>query len=253
MHYFKRNIGEYHKKAGKLNMLQHGAYTLLMDACYDREMFPTLDEAIDWCWASSSEEIAAVEFVLRKFFTLIDCVYVQNRISEEIQQYHDKALINKEIAINREKAKRDKKARTVVEPYTNEHESAPKQEPRTKHQETENNKKDKATGKPLVTFSRWLEIIKELGEKPVPDDNPIFQYADDAGIDSDYLRLAWVEFKARYTDDNKRYKDWRAVFGKSVRGNWFKLWWHDGNGYQLTTLGQQNMTAMKNRDKRDGQ
>ena len=253
MHYFKRNIGEYHKKAGKLNMLQHGAYTLLMDACYDREKFPTLDEAIDWCWASSAEEIAAVEFVLRKFFTFINGVYVQNRISEEIQQYHDKALINKEIAINREQAKRDKKARTVVEAYTNEHESAPKQEPRNKNQETETNKKDKPTGKPLVTFSRWMEIIKDLGEKPIPDENPIFQYAEDAGIDSDYLRLAWVEFKARYTDDNKRYKDWRAVFSKAVRGNWFKLWWHDGSGYQLTTLGQQNMAAMKNRDKRDGQ
>lgn len=139
MHYFKRNIGEYHKKAGKLNMLQHGAYTLLMDACYDREKFPTLDEAIDWCWASSAEEIAAVEFVLRKFFTLINGVYVQNRISEEIQQYHDKALINKEIAINREQAKRDKKARTVVEAYTNEHESAPKQEPLNINQETDNN------------------------------------------------------------------------------------------------------------------
>jgi len=29
MHYFKRNIGDYHKKAGRLSMLEHGAYTLL--------------------------------------------------------------------------------------------------------------------------------------------------------------------------------------------------------------------------------
>jgi len=160
-------------------------------------------------------------------------------------------LINKEIAINREQAKRDRKARTVNETNTNEHESAPKQEPRTKNQETVTIKKDKPTGKPLVTFSRWLEIIKESNDKPIPDDSPIFEYAEDAGIDPDYLRLAWVEFKARYTDDSKRYKDWRAVFSKAVRGNWFKLWWNDGAGYQLTTLGQQNMTAMKNRDKRE--
>ena len=251
MHYFKRNIGEYHKKAGKLSMIQHGAYTLLMDSCYDREKFPTLDDAIDWCWASSAEEISAVEFVLRKFFTLIDGVYVQNRISEEIQQYHDKALINKEIAINREQAKRDRKARTVNDSTTNEHERAPKQEPRTKNQEPI--VKDKAIGKPLVNFSRWLEIIKEQGEKPIPEDSPIFEYAQDAGIDSDYLRLAWEEFKARYSEDAKKYKDWRAVFSKAVHGNWFKLWWHDGTGYQLTTLGQQNMTAMKNRDKREDQ
>ena len=35
--------------------------------CYDRESFPTRDEAIDWVWASTSEEIEAVEFVLRRF------------------------------------------------------------------------------------------------------------------------------------------------------------------------------------------
>ena len=43
MHYFKRNIGDYHKKAGRLSMLEHGAYTLLIDSCYDRERFPTMD------------------------------------------------------------------------------------------------------------------------------------------------------------------------------------------------------------------
>ena len=68
MHYYKRNLGDYAKKAGRLSMLQHGAYTLLIDACYDREQFPTLDDAIDWAWASSAAEIEAVEFVLRKFF-----------------------------------------------------------------------------------------------------------------------------------------------------------------------------------------
>ena len=138
MHYFKRNIGEYHKKAGKLSMLEHGAYTLMMDACYDREKFPTLEEAIDWCWARTADEIAAVEFVLRKFFTLEDGVYVQNRIREEIDQYHSNALINKEIALKREEARRQKKARTVLEPCTNEHEPPPKQEPRTRKQEPEN-------------------------------------------------------------------------------------------------------------------
>jgi len=65
--------------------------------------------------------------------------------------------------------------------------------------------------------------------------------------------LTWVEFKARYSADDKKYKDWRSVFVKAVRGNWFKLWWHDANGYQLTALGQQNMTAMINRDKREEQ
>lgn len=137
MHYYKRNIGDYHKKAGRLSMLEHGAYTLLIDACYDRERFPTEDDAIDWCWARSDEEVTAVRFVLSKFFTLDGGVYVQQRISEEVGAYKEMAIKNKEIAENREKAKKEgkngistKRAPTVNEP-------PPNQEPRTKNQEPE--------------------------------------------------------------------------------------------------------------------
>ena len=121
MHYFKRNIGDYHKKAGRLTMLEHGAYTLLLDACYDRERFPTLEEAIDWCWARNKEEIDAVEPVLRKFFELVDGVYVQARIQDEIAAYHATALKNKEIAEKREEAKRTKRAPLVHEACTDGH------------------------------------------------------------------------------------------------------------------------------------
>lgn len=121
MHYFKRNIGDYHKKAGRLTMLEHGAYTLLLDACYDRERFPTMEEAIDWCWARNSEEIAAVELVLRKFFDLIDGRYVQARIQDEIAAYQATSLKNKEIAEKREEAKRTKRAPLVHEACTDGH------------------------------------------------------------------------------------------------------------------------------------
>ena len=88
MHYYERNIGDYYRKAGRLNILQHGVYTLLIDACYDREQFPTLDEAIDWVWAETDEEVAAVKFVLRKFFKLNESgVYLQNHIEEDLIAY----------------------------------------------------------------------------------------------------------------------------------------------------------------------
>lgn len=122
MHYYKRNLGDYAKKAGRLSMLQHGSYTLLIDACYDREQFPTLDEAIEWTWASSAAEIEAVEFVLRKFFTLEDGVYVQKRIQEEIAEYRLKAETNKRIATEREtnrKQKNTNRSPVVNEPPPN--------------------------------------------------------------------------------------------------------------------------------------
>jgi len=103
VHYYKRNLGDYAKKAGRLSMLQHGAYTLLIDSCYDREQFPTLDEAIEWTWASTTEEIEAVKFVLSRFFKLgEDGQYVQDRILQELLEYHAKADKNKTIAIERE-------------------------------------------------------------------------------------------------------------------------------------------------------
>jgi uncharacterized protein YdaU (DUF1376 family) len=108
MHYFKRNIGDYHKKAGRLTMLQHGAYTLLLDACYDRELFPTIEEAIDWVWASTDQEIAATTFVLNKFFVLTDGVYIQHRIESELDQYHKNSATNKRIAQEREAKRKNK-------------------------------------------------------------------------------------------------------------------------------------------------
>jgi len=138
VHYYKRNIGDYSIKAARLSMLQHGAYTLLMDACYDREKFPTLEQAKDWLWASSKEEVEAVEFVLSKFFEhQEDGTYVQKRIQDEIKKYHENSATNKRIAIAREakrKGKDTKRARTVNEPSTNRH-LTKNQELRTKNQE----------------------------------------------------------------------------------------------------------------------
>ena len=108
MYYYKRNIGDYHKKAGRLTMLQHGAYSLLMDSIYDREEFPTMDDAIDWAWASSKDEIEAVEFVLRKFFKLKDGLYLQKRMTQEIEEYTGVCSSN---AINGKKGGRPKGAK----------------------------------------------------------------------------------------------------------------------------------------------
>lgn len=131
MHYYKRNIGDYAKKAGRLSILQHGVYNLLIDACYDRERFPTREEAVDWVWASSAAEEEAVDFVLRKFFTLEDGVYVQQHIKEDLAEYLQKAENNKRIANEREanrKAQSTERARTV-------HEAPPNHKPLTTNQE----------------------------------------------------------------------------------------------------------------------
>jgi len=112
-------------------MLQHGSYTLLIDACYDREKFPTLEDAIEWTWASTTEEIEAVQFVLKKFFTLENGVYVQNHIKEDLEKYSENAEINKRIAIERETKRKENSTKRAQ----NVHEAPPNHKPLTKNQE----------------------------------------------------------------------------------------------------------------------
>lgn len=102
--------------------------------------------------------------------------------------------------------------------------------------------------KPAVAVSlpAWLATVKAKGEKPIPDNDPVFDYAEQANIPMDLMRLCWVEFRARYSEPNaKRYKDWRSVYRKAVRGNWLKLWFLTEDGYGLTTTGQQAQRALE--------
>ena len=163
MHWYKRNIGDYYKKAGRLSMQQHGAYTLLIDACYDREQFPTEEQAIEWVWASTEAEIEAVRFVLRKFFTEVDGVFVQSRISDELTDYRDKADKNRQIAIDREAKRRENRTSkhdTCTGGLHNEHESPPNQEPVTSNQEPRANN-DKNQGSQKLDFSSWPGMPSE--------------------------------------------------------------------------------------------
>lgn len=108
----------------------------------------------------------------------------------------------------------------------------------------------KAGKAPAIGLKAWLEQVKAKGEKAIPDDDQVFVYADEVGIPADFLRLAWAEFRGRYTQPNaKRYIDWRSVFRKAVRGNWLKLWWVDAQGvYTLTTAGAQAQRMHRPKD-----
>lgn len=95
------------------------------------------------------------------------------------------------------------------------------------------------------SLKTYLTECRAEGVKPIPDGDAVFAYAAEAGISAEVLALHWSEFKARYTVEGaKKYKAWRLAFGKSVRGNWFKLWYFDNNGNcALTTAGVQAKNA----------
>lgn len=217
MHYYKRNLGDYAKKAGRLSMLQHGSYTLLLDACYDREQFPTEEEAIEWTWASTPEEEAAVRFVLKKFFVLEDGRYVQKRVQEELAEFHGKAETNKRIARERETKRKENstnRARPVHVTSPDGHGPPPNQEPRTKNQEP-GGKEERAplAPAPEPPAARLLEPrASRLALEALPDD-----WAEFCRANRPDLRPAevWESFRDH----------WAAKPGKDGRKiDWFATW-----------------------------
>lgn len=94
---------------------------------------------------------------------------------------------------------------------------------------------------PSILMKTWIGQLKAAQEKPFPDDDPVFAYAAKVGLSRDFLHLAWLVFKKRYTGEGvtKKYKDWRRVFRNAVQDNWLGLWWLDGSTYELTTRGKQ--------------
>jgi uncharacterized protein YdaU (DUF1376 family) len=217
MHYYKRNLGDYAKKAGRLTMLQHGAYTLLIDSCYDREVFPTLEQALEWTWASTEAEIEAVKFVLSRFFTLDkDGQYVQERILEELLHYHKNADINKRIADEREAKRREK--RTNREQSVNE--ATPNHKPITINQEPIIKE-----GKPSLSGSAFppcphQEILR-LWKQHLPH---LTQPRVWEGTRASHLKQRWIQAAkpSDYSPDGYQTQDdgirwWDSFFGYIAR------------------------------------
>ena len=95
-----------------------------------------------------------------------------------------------------------------------------------------------------ATLQAFLATCKGSGEKPIPEDDPIFDYAEKVGIEADMLATAWQEFKARFLPTAKRQKDWRAHFRNAVRRNWYGLWFlKEGEAARWTTAGEQARRA----------
>lgn len=85
MNYYERHLGDYARDTGHLSMLEHGAYTLLMDRYYATEEGIPQDQAYRFAHAKSMAERAAVDAVLLEFFTLTDGYWRKARIDQEIE------------------------------------------------------------------------------------------------------------------------------------------------------------------------
>jgi uncharacterized protein YdaU (DUF1376 family) len=204
MHYYKRNLGDYAKKAGRLTMLQHGAYTLLIDSCYDREIFPTLEQALEWTWASTEAEVEAVKFVLSRFFVLDkDECYVQDRILDELLHYQKNADTNKRIADEREAKRRENRTKRVQVVD----EAPPNQEPLTTNHKPIKNTATIVAPPEGVSDSVWQEFksLRKAKKAPITQ-RAIDKISEEANLAGWTLEKAleecivrgWKAFKAEW-------------------------------------------------------
>lgn len=90
MNFYQRHLGDYARDAGFLTMLEHGAYTLLLDSYYANERPIPHDDRYRIARARSKAEKAAVDVVLRKFFSRVNENWCNARAEREIAQVLEK-------------------------------------------------------------------------------------------------------------------------------------------------------------------
>lgn len=96
MNYYERHLGDYAKDTAHLTMLEHGAYTLLLDRYYSTEAGIPADQAHRVARARTRDEKAAVDTVLGEFFALVDGMWVNGRAQEEIEKAQSRIKAAKE-------------------------------------------------------------------------------------------------------------------------------------------------------------
>jgi len=258
MNYYSFHLGDYAAHTRHLSLLEDLAYRRMLDLYYTTEAALPADPAKVARLIGMRDHMQEVTDVLAEFFTKSDDGYLSNRCEREIDTYKAKA----ERAKSANKArwtpkqsddasdsglksdtKSDLKSESVQIPTKN-------QEPITKEEPPippKGGEPGEQKRKAAVSLRSFLDDCRSTGTTPIPDGHPVFAYADKVALPRDFLALQWVEFKDRYQlPDAKRYKDWRTVFLKSVKGNWFKLWFVGADGqYALTTVGQQAQRSHK--------
>ena len=242
MHYYQHHIGDFIRDTANLTNEQLAVYLKMIWLYYDAEK-PLKDDCECIAFAVRSDE-KTVHLLLRHFFKLEGDGWHHTRCDKEIAAYHSKSQKAQNSANARWKnanALRTQSKRKADEPV-----SDANQEPITNNHINTPKPPAKPGASAAVSLPAWLTTIKAMGEQPIPENDPVFDYAEQAGIPMEYMRLCWMEFRQRYSQPNaKRYKDWRSVYRKAVRGNWFRLWRITPDGYELTTEGLQAQRVLE--------
>jgi hypothetical protein len=109
-------------------------------------------------------------------------------------------------------------------------------------EEVPNRNLGKGTGA-MCTFAQYLEDLERRGEPFYRGWEPLYKFAASIGLTEDMLNLHARYFRNRYLygepHRRKKYIDWRAVFLRTIKENWFRLWYFaDDGSVRLTERGR---------------
>ena len=217
-HWYPRYVGDYGKKTRHLSMVQHGAYTLLMDWYYSNCQPIPLDrvQVHRICTAFAPEEIDAVHAVLQQFFVECEDGWHNERADEEIAKRSEisgKRRVAQ--AIREEKRKLDECKCTPFAPVLH-----PVLHPTTTATSTEGEKKDT-----IVSQEKTPKPPDRRGTRLPPDWNPGqegLDFATNEGIDNEAAQRMFAEFRDYWTakaGSGAVKLDWQATWRNWVRND----------------------------------
>lgn len=216
MNYYKRHIGDYAAATRHLSLLEHGAYTMMLDLYYGNEKpLPADEKAVQrLVGARSKDEREAVSLLLNEFFELQDDGWHQSRCDEEITKKQEKTETNRAVGML---GGRPKKVTQTLD----------EKEPSGFGKETQTVSENNPSHKPLTNSQEKererapARSVRHPRETPIPDSfavsDAVRKWAAGKGIDPDpHLE----PFIAKCRAKGYRYVDWDRAFQEAIRNDW---------------------------------
>jgi phage replication O-like protein O len=104
--------------------------------------------------------------------------------------------------------------------------------PLVKHPTHKDNTKDIPKDIELKTY---LSLCKEQNKKAIPESSKIFEFCEKAKIPSEFLVLAWNDFRDHFLENEKKQSNWVLTFTTYVKNNYLKVWYFNQQGECLLT------------------
>lgn len=119
-HWYPRYSGDYRAKTAGLSLIQHGAYTLLLDEYYNtgKPLDANASVLHRICSALAQEEKEAIDFILGRFFIKTERGYTNKRADEELAKRLDISIKRKDAANLRHAKQMQTSCKTDANAYT---------------------------------------------------------------------------------------------------------------------------------------